>query len=76
MLFLRVNGKKFNLINIHSMFRSTSILILVDNLAQKHRIKWIDFSYVMELTEDIESPNELYDKNVVGGLKYLLELLK
>ena len=39
------------------MFRSTSILLIVDNKAHFHRIKWIDFNYVMNLSEDIENPN-------------------
>ncbi|CAD8088787.1 unnamed protein product [Paramecium sonneborni] len=58
------------------LFRNTSILIIVDNLSKKYRIKWIDFSYVMNLSEDSEDPKAEMDNNVIGGLKYLNSMLK
>ena len=58
------------------MFRNTSILIIVDNMAKKYRIKWIDFNYVMSLSEDSENPKAEMDNNVIGGLKYLTSMLR
>ncbi|CAD8186231.1 unnamed protein product [Paramecium octaurelia] len=58
------------------LFRSTSILIIVDNISKKYQIKWIDFNYVMKLSEDSENPDADVDNNIIGGLKYLLSILK
>ena len=58
------------------MFRSTSILLIVDNKVHKHAIKWIDFNYVMNLTDDCENPNNQYDTNLVGGLRYLIGMIR
>ncbi|CAD8092522.1 unnamed protein product [Paramecium sonneborni] len=58
------------------MFRNTSILIIVDNLSQQYRIRWIDFNYVMNLSDDCENPNAEMDNNVIGGLKYLNSMLR
>ncbi|CAD8184624.1 unnamed protein product [Paramecium pentaurelia] len=58
------------------IFRNTSILIIVDNMAKKYRIKWIDFNYVMKLSDDCENPQAQVDDNIIGGLKYLTSMLR
>ncbi|CAK82939.1 unnamed protein product (macronuclear) [Paramecium tetraurelia] len=58
------------------LFRSTSILIIVDNISKKYQIKWIDFNYVMNLSDDSENPEAEMDNNIMGGLKYLMSILK
>ncbi|CAD8079219.1 unnamed protein product [Paramecium primaurelia] len=61
---------------IKRIFRSTSILIIVDNISKKYQIKWIDFNYVMKLSDDDENPKEKMDNNIIGGLKFLISMLK
>lgn len=45
-------------------------------MAKKFRIKWIDFNYVMKLSDDSENPDAQVDNNILGGLKYLLSMLR
>lgn len=57
-------------------FRSSSFLLIVDNMAEKYSIRWIDFNYVDALVASSEDSKNAYDENTYSGLANLLSILK
>ena len=45
-------------------FRSSSLLIAVDNKVNKWAVRWIDFNYAFPLETDEEDPEAPYDRNL------------
>lgn len=74
--FIKTSKRYQNSYKSIRFFRSTSILLVVDNVAKKFNVGWIDFNYVYALTDDPESPNSPYDENIYGGLDNLHKLLQ
>jgi hypothetical protein len=53
--FIKTKSKRYILAFKHRFYRSSSLLIGVDNIEEKFVVKWIDFNYVFPLSKDTEA---------------------